>query len=887
MKDRPSFLTLLLLIGFLLSAVFPCGPGYISPVFNSKNSPEYPYTNYAAGQLGIVKPGFGRALLLTAYRYVNGGSFSPDEQKALTEIWKAQIDRDFEEGDNNTAAIKAWVEKRKEVMPKDEKLPDIYTERSYGGYNFFPNCAVNAFETATATLASRIAEHGAADTSVKDWVMAQDDVFRNCASGRSIPGEAPVGSPTWLQKDRAYQQAAAEFYSLDYNSAKKRFQDIALDTESPWAETADYLVARTLIRQASLAGNPAAALPYYEEAEAKLDHFISPTGKFAPSANRLLNLVKYRLHPEQRVLELAQTLAYRPNNDNFKQDVIDYTWLLDKYENETFEKVRKRTEAEEAAKKGEPVPTPWPTNNSESAVPPGKLALNWWDDANSRSVQIIIDENATDADAIAAAERELGKPLTDAQKKSVREERASAYSNRYSSGIANEYEGGWYTDEQLSLGDLPAFLRGDDLTDWLYTFQTSTPEAYLHSLKKFSDTGSEIWLMSALSQARTNYSGLPRLFEAAQNVSTSSPAYQTIAFHHTRLLLDLGKTAEARKIIDDVTQFEDNLPISTRNSFSDLKRRLAGSMDEFIRTSLRKPYAWDFSGSVNTLDNLIADQKSYYDPEYEKGTREEFEQKIEESYKLQREFNEQPMLDRASVDLINTNFSLRALKQALDSDALPENLKANFAIAVWTRAWLLDDKATVLAVTPILAHGHPEMAQQLDAITSATTQPSQDRAILYFVLKNPILSPFVEDGTGKTDNDFGMWDDNDWWCTYSLENEDADGSSGSESDTDERLTPPPFITAEMKRQAGLERKKMLDLGNAPQMLAERVLAWAKAAPADKRVPEALYIAHQANGWTKYGCGSNEDLQNKIAAVMKKSYASSEWTRKLDQPDEDQ
>ena len=33
---------------------------------------------------------------------------------------------------------------------------------------------------------------------------------------------------------------------------KEHFGEIAQDTESPWQETADYLVARTLIRQASL-----------------------------------------------------------------------------------------------------------------------------------------------------------------------------------------------------------------------------------------------------------------------------------------------------------------------------------------------------------------------------------------------------------------------------------------------------------------------------------------------------------------------------------------------------------------------------------------------------------------------------------------------------------
>ncbi len=75
---------------------------------------------------------------------------------------------------------------------------------------------------------------------------AQDKVFTNCSSGKQIPDEANVSMPEWLQKDRAYQLAAASFYSLDYADAKRRFAEIALDFQSPWQETADYLVGRTL-----------------------------------------------------------------------------------------------------------------------------------------------------------------------------------------------------------------------------------------------------------------------------------------------------------------------------------------------------------------------------------------------------------------------------------------------------------------------------------------------------------------------------------------------------------------------------------------------------------------------------------------------------------------
>ena len=71
------------------------------------------------------------------------------------------------------------------------------------------------------------------------------------------------------------------------------------------------------------------------------------------------------------------------------------------------------------------------------------------------------------------------------------------------------------------------------------------------------------------------------------------------------------------------------------------------------------------------------------------------------------------------------------------------------------------------------------------------------------------------------------------------------------------------------------------------MLGKRVIDWAKRFPTDKRVPEALYIAQAANGWTKYGCGSNEDLRNELIAIMKKNFPSSDWTRKLAEEEAEQ
>jgi hypothetical protein len=80
--------------------------------------------------------------------------------------------------------------------------------------------------------------------------------------------------------------------------------------------------------------------------------------------------------------------------------------------------------------------------------------------------------------------------------------------------------------------------------------------------------------------------------------------------------------------------------------------------------------------------------------------------------------------------------------------------------------------------------------------------------------------------------------------------------------------------------AKTERAKLITIGDAPKFLADKVLAWQKRSPADRRIPESLYIVYLANGWTKYGCGNNEELQTQIGDLLKHRYPQSEWTQKM-------
>ena len=900
MKSLARFAVSLMLMFAFLANALPCGPGYITPLFDTTTAPENPYSDFAAGRLGIVKPKFRRSVLYAAYRQIAGNGMSGPEQQAIIDVWKSEIDNKNFPDDTIDEAVKSWVDQRKKAELKEEKAPDIYTERSYGGYDFFPNCTKNAFETAAETLADRISSHSSSDANVINWVTAQDEVFQNCANGKRTPGDAPAGSPAWLQKDRAYQKAAAEFYSLDYASAKRDFAEIAQDNSSPWAETADYLVARTLIRQASLSRDAAKAAAFYDEAETHLQKFISRSGKFSASAERLEGLIKYRRHPKERVSELARKLTFYGGGDGFRQDVIDYTWLLDKFEADLLSSEQKRKEAEKSANtvainsvnsatNAMIVTANVATNAANAAITRGErkndddIELTLYSTDYTQFWTFFIRPDATDDEAIAEAEKAVGQQLNDEMKGRVRAMRQGAYSGRFTAEQKSGYEGSYWGEEKLTPSLLAEHLRNDDLTDWLFTYQMPGAEAYLYSLDKFKAGGSALWLMTAISKADRSSTQLARLLDAATNIGRTSPAYTTIAFHRARILLQQGKTAEAKKLLDEMLDLGDDLTISARNSVMSLRLNMAGTLEDFLKYSLKKPYAFDFNGDAGTIEEFIAQQKSWYDPDTNKDGRDAYDREIEQRYREEKLWQERLMFDNDTIEVFNQHFPTASLVEVLHSPALPDYLKERFAVAIWTRAFLLNDTASLDKMTPELARHRSDLAPLLEKIWAAKTPAARDNARLYFVLKSPILSPYVEAGMGKDNNEQEQWSSDDWWCEpYDTEYNDE----ANEEQPKQLPTRPAFLTIAQSKQAQAERKRLKEIGDAPKYLAAKVMDWAKRSSADRRVPEALYIMIEANGWTKYGCGNNEELRAEMARFLKKNYPRSEWSAKLAEDESD-
>jgi len=94
---------------------------------------------------------------------------------------------------------------------------------------------------------------------------------------------------------------------------------------------------------------------------------------------------------------------------------------------------------------------------------------------------------------------------------------------------------------------------------------------------------------------------------------------------------------------------------------------------------------------------------------------------------------------------------------------------------------------------------------------------------------------------------------------------------------------PSFLTPAQSEAARREYRALVEIGDGKSYLGEQVIAWAKAAPSDPKIPEALFIAAKANQAWKNGCAgweNDEALQQEAEKLLKERYPSSPWTAKL-------
>lgn len=751
MRRAPFYPLVACLLAFVLlfTATPPasaCGPFMVEAIFVHTVHPGYPMDRFAAGRIGVVQPTYARSYLYVAYRYLSGSSFTQDEQKALTTLWKERLEFGWSAGEEDW--LKPWLEARKKVVSEDPAPISVYRSREKPNeYESYLNCQKDSFDTAISTLNERIAKYGADNPAVRTWLEAQDQVFSNCGGGSSIPSELPANSDALTRADRAYQIAAANFYSEHFDEAQKRFESISNDSASPWRNNSTYLIARTLARKASI-GPPEQKQESLSAAEAQLRKILADKnlGSLHAASTRLLNLVRLRAHPEERLNELAHTLTTKPNNPNLKQDLWDYTVLLDTY-----------------------------------------------------------------------LERD-------------EEDTATA----------------------------PPIPKGEDLSDWIATFQDASEVAKNHAVERWQATRSNPWLIAALSLTDAKHPKANDLLAEALKVNSRSAAFPSARYHAIRLLIETGKNTEARTLLDQTLKTDRaHFDESALNLLAAQRMSLANSLDEFLADAARVPAAisWNDDGRELPVEDA----------------------EVSDETKTQLG---KPFFDVDAAKAINERLPLSVLKEAARSKALPPGPRRDLAQAAWLRAALLGDTKTADELTPILRNLFPELAPLLNGYSS-TAQPDEKKfAAIYAWLKTPGLEPIVDAGVGRQ-NPVSQQDSyrDNWWCTSSFtpttpeENHEVIQFTAVSTGA-----PPRFLSAAESAKAEKEWTALRSLGTAPNYIVRQVIQWANTHPTDPRVPEALHLAVRT---TRYGCTDKDSPRWSKAAfdVLHRKYPNNPWTKK--------
>ncbi len=380
---RQIVVVLFLVFAFVLPGS-GCGPFFPEAVFVVRTRPDGAYGEYVKGRIGVPQPGYRVRHLVVAYDWLNGRGLSATEQQeaiAIDQMLSPAADGPAPELKMDTGR-ETWVAVRQasgvpggpQAVPAKPDQPwtartavqSVETDRSVPGdeYQSFPNCLDDAFVTAASTLTSRKAEHSSDPASVAEWVRGQDAVFANCGNTPStLPADLARNAPAWLRQDRAYQMAAAKFYAMDLDGAILLLRGIAADVGSPWRATARLVMARAMIRRATIGQItevPADAVappstPYSEkraevlrtyndQLEAKRPARLAEARdalraiaddpamqRFHTSAAGLLDYVMLRLDPAAQGQTLAArlTAADRPQTAGvFRQALIDMAYLM-------------------------------------------------------------------------------------------------------------------------------------------------------------------------------------------------------------------------------------------------------------------------------------------------------------------------------------------------------------------------------------------------------------------------------------------------------------------------------------------------------------------------------------------------------------------------------
>ena len=386
----------------------------------------------------------------------------------------------------------------------------------------------------------------------------------------------------------------------------------------------------------------------------------------------------------------------------------------------------------------------------------------------------------------------------------------------------------------------------DRLSVWLGVVQSEDAKAFARALSLYNRTKTTVWLVAALMKATpSDGAKLDPLLQAAAAVPASHPGYVSARYHRLRLLLARNPAdalfAEAKSVLASLSERDGT---SAKNALLELAVRLAPSLDDMLAHVVTIPAGVEADGGpmIRPTDSAP------------------------------------PQIHPTAAGLLSSKLPLSELARAATSSRLPDNIRAQVAVAAWVRSVILNDDKIRTAIAPVVSSLNPQLRPYVQRCMAAKSRPKQRLALLEMMLEAPETSASVSAWrTGRIEG--GSIDSSyapNWWCGSA-----AAGGNAGDSWQSPGTRPPfdvRFLTTAQKQARDRQVRALEQLGSGPTFLANEAAKLAKLLPTDPRVPKLLHLAVRA---TRFGCkdaGTTPASRRAFRALHTK-YPSSEWTKK--------
>lgn len=401
---------------------------------------------------------------------------------------------------------------------------------------------------------------------------------------------------------------------------------------------------------------------------------------------------------------------------------------------------------------------------------------------------------------------------------------------------------------EVSYEKAPKDLKEIEVVDWILDFQSSDDASSAHAVERWKNTHSTPWLVAAIMGADSESPALKELVAAAR-AEKSKEAQWTLFYHANRLDIDSGKGDAVRTILDKMLSTPPtDIPAGALNKLKLQRLPLSRNLDELVKFGVQAPLAVCSNGGTAEIPDEA--------------------QKIEETGKPEVTT---PQFTAELADVLANRLPVSMLRQIAANPKLPKDLKNNLAWTSWVRAVLIGDEAEAKLLGPIVKSLKPARAKFIDAYLSAATPEARKFAAVFLMLKYSSAEPNVTWGP-LNDDEYG--DGSGWWWSDApiLKVEEP-----YDSETPIEKFDPAFLTAAQKAQVTQQLAKLKKVEAAPNYFAHVVLAYAKAHPADPRVPEALHLGVKA---TRYGVTNDATkvLSKQMYQVLHSKYKANVWTK---------